>query len=358
MLGRAAAARYTEWSLRATPADRRQRYFHRAGREFALDDAIRSMVAFEVRNLVDHDPAFWRPEAFDIIFFRNVAIYFSPETMKTVIARLSQSLAPGGFLFLGPSETLRGVSTAFHLRHTHETFYYEHLRPGESRRRPVQVSPMERLVLEPSPVLEQAPDESWVEEIHRAAERISKITSGRAKPPPGSATHQPPGNLELVRELLRQERFDDALAALRQLPAASAGDVDAQLLNAAISTNMGRVHDAEHACRQVLATDELNAGAHYLLALCREHAGDRAGAAEHDQTAIYLDPAFAMPHFHLGMMTRRSGDLTTARHELQQALTLLEREDAARILLFGGGFSREALVQLCNATLRTCGGAP
>jgi chemotaxis protein methyltransferase CheR len=104
-----------------------------------------------------------------------------------------------------------------------------------------------------------------------------------------------------------------------------------------------------------VALDELNAGAHYVMALCREHAADAAAAIEHDRTAIYLDAGFAMPHLHLGLMARRAGDDDVARHEFSQALVLLAREDASRLLLFGGGFSRDALVALCRAELRVVG---
>jgi chemotaxis protein methyltransferase CheR len=104
--------------------------------------------------------------------------------------------------------------------------------------------------------------------------------------------------------------------------------------------------------------DELNAGAHYLLALCLEHEGNRPKATEHDQSAAYLDPAFAMPRLHLGLLAKRSGELDVAMRELERALILLAREDSSRILLFGGGFSRDALVELCRRELRTCGGAP
>lgn len=92
------------------------------------------------------------------------------------------------------------------------------------------------------------------------------------------------------------------------------------------------------------------------MALCREHAGDRAGAVEHDQAAAYIDPGFAMPRLHLGLIARRSGDPEGARRELEQALVLIVREDAARILLYGGGFSREALTRLCRSELRARGG--
>ena len=115
---------------------------------------------------------------------------------------------------------------------------------------------------------------------------------------------------------------------------------------------------AEDACLRLLLIDELNAGAHYVLALCREHSGCHARAREHDRVAAYLDPAFAMPRLHLGLLARRADDADGARRELAQALILLQREDASRLLLFGGGFNREALLTLCRSALRDCGGRP
>ena len=109
--------------------------------------------------------------------------------------------------------------------------------------------------------------------------------------------------------------------------------------------------------RELLEVDELNAGAHYALALCREGAGDARGAIDHDQVAVYLDGSFAMPRLHLGLMARKAGDREAARRELGHALELLEREDPSRVLLFGGGFRREALLALCRAEFAACGGA-
>jgi chemotaxis protein methyltransferase CheR len=84
---------------------------------------------------------------------------------------------------------------------------------------------------------------------------------------------------------------------------------------------------------------------------------DCRGAAERDRFAAYLDPAFAMPRLHLGLLARRAGDREAQRREFGQALSLLQREDASRLLLFGGGFGRDALVALCRAELRGCGAA-
>ena len=100
-----------------------------------------------------------------------------------------------------------------------------------------------------------------------------------------------------------------------------------------------------------MLADELNAGAHYVLALCYEGAGDRDAAAHHNHLAVYLDPEFAMPRLHLGLLAKRSGDLRRGAARARQALLLLKREDASRLLLFGGGFTREGLIALCKAEL-------
>ena len=120
-------------------------------------------------------------------------------------------------------------------------------------------------------------------------------------------------------ELLRQERYAQALEILQALPPELEADADAQLLCAALFTNTGKLAEAEAICRNLLARDELNAGAHYLMALCREHCGDERGTLDHDRMAIYLDASFAMPHLHLGLHAKRKGDWGLAEAELEHA---------------------------------------
>jgi len=360
MIERAVKARYAAWSLRATPPDLRERYFRSYGREFILCDIIRRAASFAERNLVAEDPVFWRRGIYDVIFCRNVIMYFAPEVIRAVVARMAQALAPGGFLFLGHAETLRGISLEFNLCHTHETFYYQRRSAAENTPGPAgwmlpspSVAPTAHLLAVAKATA------SWVDMINRASERIADLarypgkrletlTSREETQSTRSQSTPRTWDLGLVVELLRQERFADALGLISALPPDSMVDPDAQLLRAVLLTNCGDLVKAEQVCAQLLAIDDLNAGAHYLTALCREHAGDRRAAAEHDQAAIHLDAAFAMPHLHLGLMAQREGDEPLARRELEQALTLLVREDASRILLFGGGFSREALIELCR----------
>ena len=367
VVGKAIRANYSPWSLRDTPENLRWKYFRGHGRDFQLDKSIRSAVTFEERNLAVDDPLFWQRDSFDAVFCRNVTMYFTLDVTRSVIGRIAQSLAPGGYLFLGHAETLRAISDEFHLRHTHETFYYQRRDASETRN--MQTSP-----LEPSdsqsfqreiPELFGSND-SWFSAIRKASERIANLTEGKnkilssttaSKFTTASKPRPAAWDRTVAIELLRREKFSEAMELLRALPAESQADPDTQLLIAVLLTNGGDLPEAERVCLHVLNLDELNAGAHYLMALCREHAGDRDGAVQHDQTAAYLDTAFAMPHLHLGLVAKRSVDMETARRELSRALPLLDREDTSRILLFGGGFTREALVELCRTELRACGGA-
>ena len=357
-IAKARQALYSQWSLRETLAPIREKYFRSVGTDLALTDDIRSMVRFEERNLFEDDPSFWAAAAFDIVFCRNVVIYFAPDKLGQAIKRLTEILASRGFLFLGHSESLRGMTDDFDVLQTHNTFYYQKRDASADR-------------------LVGTPAGSWMKAIERASWRVEQLTS---RPPPRvtsngnalSASSTPSdrpdspslspeptaasaARIDLAIELYRQERFADALNLLQSLPAA-AHEPRVQLLTAAILTNQGELQKAEAICRDVLDGDERNAGAHYLTALARERSGDLDGAIRHDQMAAYLDGTFAMPRLHMGMLARHAGDLPTARRELSQAVTLLARDDAARIMLFGGGFSREALTQLCRAELHAAGG--
>jgi chemotaxis protein methyltransferase CheR len=224
------------------------------------------------------------------------------------------------------------------LRHTHGTFYYQRKDASEPGLPPGRPEALRETPPAPAAARD---DITW-----------------RAPPKPDPIAARPLGGWDPAPalDLLRRERFADALACLRRAPPAAGRDPDILLLEAALLAHSGRFSAADIACRRLLMLDGLNAGAHYLLALCREHEDDRDGAGEHDRIASYLDPAFAMPWLHLGLLARRGGDPPTARQALGQALILLQREDASRILLFGGGFGRAALSALCETALRECGG--
>jgi chemotaxis protein methyltransferase CheR len=360
VLERARRGLYTAWALRETPDDVRKRWFRPLGREFALDDRVRGMVSFAERNLVAQDPGLWAHDSYDVVFLRNVIMYFTPGQTEAIVARVARALVPGGYLFLGHAETLRGMSHDFQLQHTQGTFYYRR-RTTKPELASAEISPPAVRAETPlAPVVESA--DGWVDAIRKASDRIRMLagSADRVEVARSNASAPPTArdNVRNAIELFGDERYEEARALVDGLSPDDAREPGVLLLRAALLTHSGALADAESACLDLLSADELNAGAHYLLALCREGVGDTLGAMEHDHIAAYADPGFAMPRLHLGLLARRAGDRENARRELGHALILLQREEPSRLLLFGGGFGRDALVALCRTEFITCGGIP
>ncbi len=114
VLGVARQAVYAEERVRDIPAATMRKYFQ-AGRGdwsgcFKVKDAVKKLVVFRRLNLMDPLP-FSNP--MDLIFCRNVMIYFDKKTQGELVDRLYQSLAKDGYLFIGHSESLTGVKHSF-----------------------------------------------------------------------------------------------------------------------------------------------------------------------------------------------------------------------------------------------------
>ncbi|HEV8690504.1 MAG TPA: CheR family methyltransferase, partial [Ideonella sp.] len=207
-LARARAGRYTAWSLRQLPAPLRERWFRPiagAGGDFLLDRALREAVRFEWHNLADEDRQLWQDGAWDIVFCRNMMMYFTPERMHALVQRIERSLAPGGYLFLGHAETLRGLPSALRLCHSHGCFYYQ--------REPVPAAPPMGSAWQPGPAASPpaslgaaaAIDPHWVDTVQQAHSRIGALAASArelAGTPPRATDLGP------AYEALRAERFD------------------------------------------------------------------------------------------------------------------------------------------------------
>ena len=108
----AAGGRYSSYAVRSTPELIKNRYFKPDGVFFNLDPTIQSMVNFEKHNLKDTLAA-RRHGTWDVIFCRNVMIYFDDEMKKQVVKMFHDQLADDGYLFIGHSESLRTLGVPF-----------------------------------------------------------------------------------------------------------------------------------------------------------------------------------------------------------------------------------------------------
>ena len=122
VLDRARRGRYGQLEVnRGLPAHLLVRHFTRAGMEWEIEEPIRRMVRFQRHNLVDAWPAM---PPFDLVFMRNVMIYFDVETKREVLGRMRGQLAPHGFLLLGASETTFNISDDYDRHLVGRTAWY------------------------------------------------------------------------------------------------------------------------------------------------------------------------------------------------------------------------------------------
>jgi chemotaxis protein methyltransferase CheR len=319
MLRKAAGGRYSRWSLRETPPEVRQRWFHPDDGGFRVDDEVRSMVRFAHHNVADDDPSLWSPGQYDVIFCRNLLMYLTRPVAAALVRRMTAALTPGGYLFLGHTDSLGSRPEGLEPRHSHQTFYYH---------RPLPV---------PAPAATPLPRSAPRPEPYRPARPITEEDA-----------------YNRAMGLLQADRFADALELMTARLPGRPRPRDA-LLHGVLLVQTGKLGEAATVAARLVETDGLNADAHQLLALCRE--GEQAvdEAIAQYRLAAYLDPGFALARLRLGQLARRRGEDRTAAADLETALGLLSQEGAERITLFGGGFGRVALTMLCRSELDACG---
>ena len=123
MVERARRGIYGERSFRALPADLRDRYFSRDGTGWRVDPRVHGQIRWTTANLVSPDDV--RPlAASDVIFCRNVLIYFADETIRDVARLFADGLREDGYLFLGAAESLTRLETDFELTEIGGAFVY------------------------------------------------------------------------------------------------------------------------------------------------------------------------------------------------------------------------------------------
>ncbi|HWR68771.1 MAG TPA: protein-glutamate O-methyltransferase CheR [Desulfomonilia bacterium] len=112
----AKAAVYSDYSLRSVPPEIKREFFLSEGNAYRIIEEVRNLVDLQYLNLND-TRRIQIMKGFDVIFCRNVLIYFDDEAKKRFVSQLYDCLNHGGYLFIGHSESLHNISRAFKLVH-------------------------------------------------------------------------------------------------------------------------------------------------------------------------------------------------------------------------------------------------
>jgi chemotaxis protein methyltransferase CheR len=316
-LRKAARGVYGEWSFRGTPDWVRARWFRRtrAGR-YTLDEGIRRRVNFSILNLADDSyPSLTsNTNAMDVIFCRNVLMYFTAERARKVIENFHRALVDGGWLIVSPTETSASLFSGFTAVEFPGAVLYRKLAGAAPRRvvpgypAPVFAVPPENLkppepAMFPEPVVAQAMESAPATAAEPGAALASKQDDPRAAP----------------------------------------------ALMARACANQGRLAEAVAWCEQAIAADKLNPACQYLLATIQQEQGQGDAAAQSLTRALYLDPDFVLAHFALGNLRLAQGRHREAQRHFDTALALLHAHPHGEPLPESEGLTAGRLTQIISS---------
>ena len=305
-LRRARRAHYSEYSFRALPPALRQRYFTPLPKQGSrLDEATRSMVKFYSLNLLANLRPEWLAD-FDVIFFRNISIYFDAPSRERILRTLHAAMRETGYLVLGSAETMANDRGVFQLREDQRSFYFV---KGEAPPAPKPLAKRKdrpRLVVPatvPRPVAEppRLPDQP-------TAPTLTVITAEK---------------IDAIRVQVRAKQYGAALEQLAPLRRAAPDDVDAQLLESYTLLQSRRFADAAALARRVLERDHWSVDAMMLLGFAAKWQDDSAAAIDHFKSAAYTRPDCWPAHYYLGGLLHKT-QADKARREYRTALMQLD----------------------------------
>jgi len=272
-LERAQDGTYGRNSFRGEDLTFRDRHFMPVTGGHRISDAVSRHVRFTKGNVFD--PGFLAAaEEYDVVFCRNLLIYFDMPEQHRAIAVLKRLLLPEGQLFVGPSETTLLLSCGFVPARIPLAFAFHAERDVSSA--PPKASRHIRSFAAPM----AAP----------SVRELPASVSAPPPPPPDSPKSAAKPDIEDIRRLADQ----------------------------------GHLAEAAHACEEHIRVYGASAPALYLLALIRDSAGSYQEAADHYRKTLYLDPHHKEALAHLSFLLEKQGDVAAARI-LHGRLDRLER---------------------------------
>jgi chemotaxis protein methyltransferase CheR len=292
---------------------------------YRVREEIKQLVNFRCLNLVTDPLPIEAIGTCDIIFCRNVIIYFTHETAKFVIEHFFDILNPGGYLFLGHSETLWKMSTKYSLVEVGDTFIYKKSLPrGINGRRFI-------------------PDRRMRDgKLPEGIERDRRVSDRRLE------------NIELkAREGMTKDGGSERGGTAA--PADDNNTADAWLEEAKTLLELGEFVSAAEVLESRVNQGSVSAEAQFLLGLALERLGSMAEAQNAYHRTIQCDEKYSIAYFHLASILEHEGQPAEAVKEYRNAAKFLRRDESDRWEKELDDFGVESLVDLCEWKIENLG---
>lgn len=357
-LQKAAEGVFGEWSFRNAPSWLKERYFTAVGaRRFAIAPHIKEMVTFAYLNLAeDTYPSLTNnTNAMDLIFCRNVLMYFAEDRTQATIHKFHRSLVDGGWLSVSPTETSVRLFSPFTPIHFEgATFYRKESTTVSALTIPAQdkiatVLPNEALQVSPlstpsSPVFSPNPPLQALSQQPKR-ERIAPPAEAQ----PGADSQ--PSSYQIALALCERGNYLEAARILKEEPEPHEATTMRSALLARLCANLGDLSEARSWAEKALDADRLDAGLHYLHAMILQEQGMTEEAIASLKRALYLNPDLVLAYFALGNLALQRQRVEEADKQFTNALSLLQRYRDDEALPLSDGLAAGRLRALIQSTL-------
>ena len=308
---------YRAWSFRSSDTRIRDRHFIPREGSFELRPEIRRMVEFGYLNLSSggYPSLVTQTNALDLILWRNVAIYLSPEVVRAVAVRLHECLLPDGYLIVGAVEADAATYKGFAAKSICGATVFQ-----KSPTRPTAgvVAPPAPRREAPAPPSRPAP--------------APRSSGSEFSVQPGSLPVDPRRTYEQGLTLVLSGRLDAAMTAFGSCLAAQPTFAPAHHALAKLHANRGELLEARRRCERALECAPGFAEAHYTLALICVESGTQDEAVGFLRKALYLEPDFALAHYTMANVLERSGRGPDAGRHRRHALRIVAAMPPAEVV--------------------------
>jgi chemotaxis protein methyltransferase CheR len=342
-LRKASDGTYGDWSFRGTPSWVRHTYFDRgADGRSTIVPAIRKMVNFSPLNLMEDAYSLFPhgSNGFDVVFCRNVLMYFTPEGMRKVVRQIHRCLAPEGWLIVSPTETSQELFSEFAAVSFGDATFY---RKSAHHRVPSKFIFFAPKDLRPGlEFTESAPDVP-----EPAPFAVRELNSKDLQSGDPLLTPPPPGvGYGDALTLYQQGRYEETQRALVTLLSQDSNHAQAMLLLARAYANQGQLAEALAWCDKAIAGDKMAARAHYLRATILEEQGSIPEVLFALTRAVYAEPQFVLGHFWLGNLALKQGRQEESEKHFENVLLLLAQYEPEDIVPESEGMSAARLREM------------
>lgn len=331
---------YSEWSFRNTPAYFRESYFRKSAEgRYALLPRIKEMVTFSSFNLVEdtYPSLVTDSNAMDVIFCRNVLMYFTPQLAARVVERFHRCLVDGGWLFVSPCETSNPFFAGFAPINFPDAILFQKRSGGQAPqalRREGELLPQSSSPV-PPPVLYR--------EREITPPRLPVADTPSPDPDPKSVYQE-------ALALYEQGAYPAASEKVAFLLTQDKNDSQALTLLCRIYANQGRLSEALQLSAQALATDNLSADLYFLRAIILQEQGQDEASAASLKKALFLDQDLVLAHFTLANLEQRKGKVKASRRYYDTASSLLDRYRPDEVIPGSDGMLAGRLKEIIRAT--------